>query len=301
MRLIISSFLLSLMAAVLVASISQAAEKCESVFETSPYHEAVLEAALGKAITKRGKVKGLSSKDLDLLIERVFNKKEGKAHKVSAYWKLNSEKRAALVLERKISEQVAKQGILKYFEDNGLLVDKSRLYTKLVFLNRSRTFNGISAVWSIFAMAKGAPPVLLPEMKFAVKEADLNTLLLKGKDSVEGQEILQRYRLKLEANRGYDLFSRYYTRVALGVLMYIVYEQTRAKLDGQSEEESAQAFDEMMKRLNESLESRSETESKEDVLFDTVIANFREKYDRLPDGEETRLICVKVYGPEGCP
>lgn len=205
------------------ASTAFSAESCGSIFVAGPYHDVVLEKALDKAIGND--IKGLSSRDLEYLVEKVFRREEGRRYKLSDYWKKSHEERVNTDLERRIAEAVTHRGILKYFEDHGYLNDRDRVMTKLIQVNRSRTFNALSAVWTAVSVTKGGIPAFLPEATLNLKPADFNILILKGIDSPEGQAIFKKYGWKQELNRGYEIFSRYYTPVALTVFLYIFYDK----------------------------------------------------------------------------
>lgn len=293
-------FIVILMALTLGALNASAAERCEGIFIEGRHHDAALTAALAKTVSAKP-TPGLSTRDLDLLVENIFIKKEGRRHQISEYWNKSVQARTLKIVERQIAEAVTREGLLAYFSKHGLLIEKSRLRTKLEIINRSRSFNIVSGLWSAVATLKGAPPVLLPEGSFKLSPADFNTLLLKGLTSAEGKAIMTRYQLRLEVNRGYDLFSRYYTRVALAVLLYIVYDKTQGYLESRESPEGEKSFDQVLQEVEKLFASEEKLQSKEDFLFETVVTNFKKKFSRLPDAKEMNLICTKVYGPSGCP
>ena len=275
---------------------------CSSVFaDESPYQSQALDAALKKAITKSGEIKGLSSNDLKFLVEKVFDKQQGQQYQLKHYWRMNAEQRTVDLMMRQIGEELTHKGLERYFAEHGLLNEKSRLYTKLQILNRSKTFNVFQTLWISFAAAsKGTPPVMLPEIFFEMSKADKDILIMKGFDSVEGKEITARYKFKQEGIRGYTQFSKYYSRIAIAVLRYYLYEKTKEELASHEQEESDDAFNELMKLL-EQMFGGGTKETKEDILFENVVKKFIEHYGRTPDTQERDMICKKVYGPQGCP
>ncbi len=280
---------------------SQAAETCGGVFLDGPYQGIALDAALQKAINKDGEVRGLSAKDLEFLVEKIFDQQQGRQYQISHYWRKTSEQRTLAVLERHIGEEITHNGLLQYFSDHGLLVDRNRLYTKLQIINRNGLFNSAQTAWLTYSMAfKGTPPIMLPEVFFKMKDIDKQNLLLKGLNSPEGQEIAKRYGLRQEAIRGYSLFSKYYSRVAITILAYIVYEKTMAALDEKHKKEGDDAFNSIKDQFQKMF-GIGQIETKEDILFDQVLENFQKKFGRLPNSEEKKLICFKVYGSQGCP
>ncbi|QDK39126.1 hypothetical protein DOE51_16800 [Bdellovibrio sp. NC01] len=294
--------LLLILISLCIFATSNAAEMCSSVFaDEGPYQNLALDAALKKAITKSGDIKGLSSNDLKFLVEKVFDKQQGQQYQIKHYWRMNADQRTVDLMMRQIGEEVTHKGLERYFEEHGLLKEKSRLFTKLQLINRSKTFNVFQTLWISFAAAsKGTPPVMLPEIFFEMKKADKDTLMMKGFDSVEGKEIAARYKFKQEGIRGYTIVSKYYSRIAIAVLGYFLYEKTKEELHKHEEEQSDIAFAELMKRLEEMF-GGSTKETKEDILLENVVKKFIERYGRTPDANERALICTKVYGPQGCP
>lgn len=275
-----------------------AAELCRSIFTEGPYHNDVVELALSKTFKDNGYTRGLSSKDLRLFVEKVYRKKEGSVYKFSEYWKYNAEERTIRALEREIGEIVTHRGLEQYFRDNNFLIASSRLKTKLIEINRSETMNILAAGWMILSLGHGSVPIILPEAMIKTSKEDLNTLLLKGFDSPEAKEILLKNKSSAELKRGYKLFQRYYTRFALAVLLYLVYDKTKESLEKNRQKQSDDAFDLLMSEFDKILASHSEAKTKEDILFETVIANFQEKYNRLPNETEMQLIHQKVYGAQ---
>lgn len=276
---------------------SFAAERCESLFTFGPYQELALNLAISKA-TANEKKPGLSPTDLQLLVEHVFEKQEGRRHKVSDYWNKNASERSLKAIERELSESLTKEGLIIYFQRHNLLLENSKLKSKIIAINRSRSFNILTGLWSAVAAAKGAPPLFLPEGAFKISTKDLNILLLKGTESIEGRQILKQAQWRLETIRGYELFSRYYSRVALAALLFILYDKASDYLDKNPSMDTEEAFDLILANIEEKLPAMPKT--KEDILFETVIENFKKKYSRSPNAQELGQICAKVYGPQGC-
>ena len=288
--------------AIATSSVSvHAAEMCSSVFFEGPHHLEALNEALQKAIRSDGSVKGLSSNDLEYLVEKVFDRQEAPLYKISDYWRLNKEQRILKVVSREVNEELTHQGLLRYFENHNLKVDNDRLMTKLHMINRSPIFHAGQAVWStVTAFTRGIPPLWLPSIFFTMKESDRTTLILKGLDSKEGKAITASYGLKQEAIRGYTVFSRNYTYVMLAALTYIVFDKTLDFLKQKDQKERVDAFDFLLRQFQK-LYGVNTSETKEDFLFEAVIKNFQEKYNRLPSPLEENMICHKVYGAKGCP
>lgn len=280
---------------------AHAAEMCSAVFFEGPHHTEALNEALQKAIRKDGSVKGLSSNDLEFLVEKIFDHQEDPLYKLSDYWRLTKEERILKVVSRNVTEELTHQGLLRYFENHNLLVDHDRLMTKLHMINESPLFHAGQALWStVTAVTRGIPPIWLPRLFFTIKETDRTTLMLKGLDSAEGKEITARYGFKQEAIRGYTIFSRNYTYVMLAALTYIVFDKTLEFMKEKQKKESTDAFEFLMKQFQK-LYGVNTSETKEDILFEVVIKKFEEKYNRLPNPQEEDLICHKVYGTKGCP
>ena len=292
-----SIFLLSF--CVFGSSLAHAAKQCDGIFADADNSPVALELAL-QHLPPTKKTQGLSKNDLDLIVEKAYNKSEGRRHKFTDYLNLSAEERTLQSLQREVSEKITHQGLVKFFEDHGYLIESSKIRTKLLIINRSASVNLVSAVWSVAATLKGAPPVFLPVASFKIKTEDLNLLLLKGIDSPEGRMIAQRYQSRLEFNRGYDLFSRYYFRFALAVFAYIAYDKLSEHFQNHSQSKPEATFDQLMDNIDDQFDSPDAQLSKEDILFEMVLNNFSEKYGRRPNKVELNHICHKVYGKMGC-
>jgi hypothetical protein len=83
----------------------------------------------------------------------------------------------------------------------------------------------ISGIIGATGIPKGRLPILLPDAYQKIKTDDMTVLLLRGLDSKEGREILKKYEMSQETYRGYAMFNRYYTRVALAVVVVVLWEK----------------------------------------------------------------------------
>ncbi|WP_413558773.1 hypothetical protein [Bdellovibrio sp. HCB209] len=217
----------------LIASVSAQARivACDDVFasairdERAPYYDIAMDRAMTKSVREFSDKDGLSERDIQYLIEKVYNQTEGKATRVSDYIFLTPQERTFNTLTRMVGEKVTHQGIVAVFKEQGILLDESTLISKFRTFNRAPMTNMASAAFATSALLKGRPPILLPEFFFKIKTEDMTVLLMRGLDSKEGQAIVKKYQNSQEAFRAYELFNRYYTRVALTVVFAVLYEK----------------------------------------------------------------------------
>lgn len=278
---------------------AQTVIRCENLFNSDPIYDSALEVALTKVSAKLNR-SGLSEKDIEFLVEDVLKKNEGPRHALSDYWQKSSTQRTQFILARHLTEKIIQDGLIAYFEEQGLLIDHSRLMTKIEIINRSKSFNVLSALWGGFTLFKGTPPIFLPEASFKIENSDFNTLLLNGLNSNAAKPLIEKYRIKMEVNRGYELFSRYYTRVVLAMLIFIVYDYADEQFEKSATQNETTSFDDLVKALEKHFDNNAKILSPEDILFETVVDNFKKKYARVPNDREMTLICTKVYGQGGC-
>jgi hypothetical protein len=296
----VSTFaLLLFLIGTVISMAGHAADRCDAIFTTQDRVENAAQDAL-KKISSNKSTSGLSRKDLELIVERLFKKEDGLRYKVSDYYKHNFEQRTLQTLQRQVAEELVKKGLIKFFEEHGYLIDNSKITTKLIAINRSTSVNIASASLGVVGTLKGAPPIFLPEVSFKIKKEDFNLLLLKGINSPEGMEIARKYEIRMELNRGYDIFSRYYYRFALAVFAYITYDKIQDHLKNKNPSEQENNFDQLMDNINNHFEPEPLPQSKEDIIFDLVLRGFKEKYNREPTEEERKHICQRVYGEKVC-
>jgi hypothetical protein len=208
-----------------LSSSAHAHESCEAVFEEmAPYKDEAMATALEKATRISGK-DGLSIKDLEFLVEKIYDQNEGSMYRASHYWKMSSKERTRAVVLRQIGEAVTSRGLIAYFRDNGLLLDNSSIASKIKIINRSPWFNIASGMVMTAGIATKKAPIFIPEVFFKITPDEMTTLIIRGLHTKEGREILDRYGLKQEAIRGYTLFNRYYTRIAFAVVAWVLYEK----------------------------------------------------------------------------
>ncbi|MBO9665259.1 MAG: hypothetical protein J7501_00405 [Bdellovibrio sp.] len=209
-----------------LSSSAHAHQSCEAIFEdAAPYKDEAMALALEKA-THLSDPDGLSIKDLEFLVEKIYDQNDGKMFRVSDYWKKSAKERTRATILRQVGEAVTTRGLITYFRENGLLLESSTLSSKLKIINRSAWFNAASGVWMATGISRGKAPVFIPEFYFKITPDEMTTLILRGFHSKEGREILDRHGLKQEVLRGYTLFNRYYTRIALAVVAWVLYEKT---------------------------------------------------------------------------
>ncbi|QLY25060.1 hypothetical protein [Bdellovibrio sp. KM01] len=217
----------------LVTSLSAQAQvvSCGQVFATTarderaPYYDEAFERALTKSIRLFSDKEGLSANDIELLVEKVYAKEEGPLYKAKDYLTLSPRERTFKALTRQMAEKVTRDGLIAYFRENGILLDSSKLLTKLIFINRAGITNVGSAGLAVYGLTKGRLPILLPDVFSKIKTDDMNVLLLRGLESKEGREILEKYHSKQEILRGYTIFNRNYTRIALAVVIAVLWDK----------------------------------------------------------------------------
>lgn len=204
---------------------------CDQIFSTTarneraPYFDIAMDRALTKSVREFSDQDGLSAKDLQYIVEKVYREEEGQTYKFTEYYKMTAQERTEAVLARMIGEKVTQMGLIEYFRQDGILLENSTLISKIRTINRSPVTNMISGVIGASGIPKGRLPVLLPDAYMKIKTDDMTVLLLRGLESKEGREILKKYQISQEAYRGYALFNRYYTRAALAVVFVVLWEK----------------------------------------------------------------------------
>lgn len=188
------------------------------------------------------------------------------------------------LLERQMVEKIAATGINRWLK-----------------LQENPKFNLLIGAVSIYGISKGAPPLFLPDIHYKISPKDLETLILKGLESTEGTEIIKKYTFGYESHRKYNLFKYYYTRFIWAVVLYVIYDQTRMHLEQSTLDDNIDRFEKTLEDVNRFLNKKDLAQSKEDILFETVLTNFIKKYSREPDSQELNLICAKVYATKKCP
>ncbi|WP_413292572.1 hypothetical protein ACLSU7_14300 [Bdellovibrio sp. HCB185ZH] len=241
----------------LVTSLSAQAQvvACEQVFantardERAPYYDEAFERALTKSLRLFSDKEGLSAHDIALLVEKVYSRQDGPLYRAKDYLNLSPRERTFKALTRQMAEKVTRDGLIAYFRENGILLDSSNLLTKLIFINRAGITNTASAGLAIYGLTKGRLPILLPDVFSKIKTDDMNVLLLRGLESKEGREILEKYHSKQEIMRAYTIFNRNYSRVALAVVIAVLWD----KGDDFFNEKHDNIFDDLWIRILEEL------------------------------------------------
>ncbi|UYL08731.1 hypothetical protein B9G69_016940 [Bdellovibrio sp. SKB1291214] len=217
----------------LVSSVSAHGEvnACSQLFSSStrderaPYYDIALERAMTKSVREFSDTDGLSTKDLQYIVEKVYREEEGPTYKLADYYKMTAQERTESALARMVGEKVTHMGLIDYFHSEGILLDNSTLISKITTLNRSPITNMISGIIGATGIPNGHLPILLPDAYMKIKVEDMTVLLLRGLDSKEGREILNKYQISQEVYRGYAMFNRYYTRVAMAVVFVVLWEK----------------------------------------------------------------------------
>jgi hypothetical protein len=218
----------------LVTSLSahgQVVMACEQVFsatareESAPYYDIALDRALSKSEGRIGDKEGLSAKDIEFLVNKVYHQEEGPRYSIKDYKDMTAQERTWKTLTRMVEEKITREGIISYFRDNGILLDHSTVLSKVKMFHHSPIKNVGSASLAVFRMSRGRLPIVIPNAFMKIKPDDMTVLLLRGLQSPEGREILQKYKKKQEFFRAYTLFDRYYTRIALSVVFILLWEK----------------------------------------------------------------------------
>lgn len=271
---------------------------CSNVFTEQAHSHTLLETAL-KLSERRSASRGLSNRDLDLIVQKIFIKKEGRRSLISNYWKKSAQERTEAVSLRLVSEELAKEGLKRYFERNGLLLENSLWRTRWDMFEQSKIVNSLSAMWSLHTIVtQGRLPISFPYFSFKMDPNDLKILMLEGISSAAGQAILKKNHLRMEVNHGYEVFNRYYSQLGMAFLAYLIYGQTEQFIKNHRQSTEENLFDIFYREFEKRFSPQLEAITREDILFETVIGNFQTKYNRLPTASESHLICLKIYQKE---
>ncbi len=214
-------------------------------------------------------------------------------YEIMDYFKTTSIQRTSKIIKRQIEEELSNSGIEEFKEPHFKASWKALL--------QNPKFNFLLGAISIYGISKGTPPLFLPDIHYKISANDLDILIHKGLESFEGKEIIKKYNFGFEAHRGYELFKRYYTRFVWAVILYLVYDQTRQKLETNNLDGDIQNFEKILIHVDQILSDKDPIQTKEDILFDTVVDNFKKKYSRDPSHQELMLICNKIYKTPECP
>lgn len=241
---------------------------------------------------------GITSAEASVICNDVFSSSQKNTiislkYEISDYFKSTSLQRTNQIVRRQIEEELSKSGIVNLQEPH--------LKKKWKTLLQNPKFNFLLGAISIYGISKGTPLLFLPDIHYKISPNDLEVLIHKGLESFEGKEIIKKYNFGFEAHRGYELFRRYYTRFVWAVLLYLVYDQTRQNLGTNNVDRDIQTFEKILIHVDQILNDKDFIQTKEDILFDTIVENFKKKYSREPSHQELVLICTKVYKTSECP
>ncbi|WP_413585411.1 hypothetical protein [Bdellovibrio sp. HCB274] len=203
--------------------------ECGKVFSAlqlkAPHFDIAMDRALTQSVREFSDYDGLSVKDLQYLVEKVYREEEGRRYRISDYWKLTSHERTTKDLARMVGERATHVGLLTYFRENGLLIDQSKIVSMIRTLNRASLTNYVSAGSGAIGLFAGRMPIVLPDTYMKIATEDMTVLLLRGLDSKEGREIQKKYHAKQELHRAYEHINRNYTRVALAVVFAVLWDK----------------------------------------------------------------------------
>lgn len=197
-------------------------------------------------------------------------------------------------LQLLVAQELAYQGIqsVKMSPDFQLNLKK-----RLSFFMRSRHFEYLSVASSLYFTATHGGLPFLPELRFLkLKPEELNTLILNGVDSPEGQAIV---RAKARATRLQsigELARRAYLIIAMAVAMYIMSDE----IDKEDEKAARETFIKLFNHYNQVLESKQEVKTKIDLHYELTLTNLENKYQRNLTSSERSELCQIIMSPQHC-
>lgn len=247
--------------------------------------------------------KVFSDAQVDALVERAFELRFGSELRWRDYLGKNAAERTREVYARELRREVLAHGLRGFLDGEGRLRAKPRLWDRYRALMSRRDVETLFSFVSLQGLSAGYP-LYLPDLHRPLTRVELSTLLQHGLESPEGREFLAKAIPRQEAMRAYSLFRAQYTRVALIVVLYLVWQEVDQALD-RAEEAQGEAWLASIAAAADDLLNEDEKGgfplTREDHLLVAVTARFGERYGRAPDAAEIRELCQKIYPQRHCP
>ncbi|HMN69365.1 MAG TPA: hypothetical protein PKC28_12560 [Bdellovibrionales bacterium] len=202
-----------------------------------------------------------------------------------------------------LAEEIAARGLLRFLAERGQLTNEITARTTLRSVFKSpwfhRALSASSVLGTVVTMSPGA---FLVREDFNLSPAELETLLLKGQESPEGQAILSRIKSRDRLQRRWNWFGRAFNVVSLGAAIVMGSQEIQTSMQQQAQAQAdleLQRLQTQLALIEGVLEELPKT--REDMHYDKTIEIFKVKIGRDPNADELAQICVLTKAPNrGC-
>lgn len=227
-------------------------------------------------------------------IRQESYRQHGPDIQVQDIFKLDAFEQSKRALQLMVAQELAYQGVqsLRISPDFHL-----KLRQRLSFFMRSRHFEYFGMASSIYFVATHGGLPFLPEFRFLkLKAEELNTLILNGVDSPEGQAIVREKARSARLQSIGELARRAYLVLTMAVAMYILSDE----IDKEDEKAAREAFIKLFNHYNKVLESKQEVKTKLDLHYELTLTNLENKYQRHLTSNERSELCQIINSPQNC-
>lgn len=243
--------------------------------------------------------KNFSEADLRQLVLNLQNMKLGKITG-RKYLRLGEAEYLDARLLREMQTEIGTRGLVEFYRDRGLLVDRSRLMTKLRGLMRDQRVNYALTALTLPTLLTHRPFFFLPyDNRFELTPTQFETLLVDGVNSPAGRNVMSQLTRLGKSQQWRDRFVRNFNRVAFVVSVAVIYMYVSEEVDERAKARGDVLIADLAEKAAK-IEARGEPDTKEDIHFDVVQKHLEEKFGRSLDEEEHAMLCVQVPAPGRC-
>lgn len=250
----------------------------------------------------------MSPTDLQYFIDELFALRYGSWISLSNPFTKESLPLQKQRVQQILLKEIATRGLESFLATRGLLRDKNRFKTKLKLFINAPTTQVLFSVSSLFSVLTPTPAVFLPRLHLRKLTAEeIQTLLLYGVDSLEGEKIIDQAWPLVRRSAYFEQLAHRFNQASLAWLMgFILYlsHQDGAVLDDDDEMAEAQSEHLMEKIYTELIRieplAPSLAKTKNDILYELTIEEIHSRSGSAPSAETLKSICALVKSQLYC-
>jgi hypothetical protein len=254
-----------------------------------------------KKIEKHDWNQGLSETEVRQWIQGLFSVKYGDPNNLIRLIG-KSEKILDARLMRILQEEAASRGVIEFLKSRGLLNERDRAWTLVKKFFYSNKMRGALSVTSLLSLKGPAPFIAAPQLKlFNLTDAQMQTLLLYGKDSAQGKAIVQEILPGMQRDRRYAIFSRSFNRASFVVSVIMAFWIANKDYDEEAEKNGEAFVTAILAQLTKIAgQGDAPADTPDDILFDIVVRKISETTGAKPSADDLKMVCLEIPAINRC-
>ncbi len=244
--------------------------------------------------------KSFTKEKIEQIVADLFTARYGDPNKYDMLFKKDKARFQRRLVDL-AQQEMAANGLVRYFSDRNLLLAKGNILEKVRGIMKSTEFDVVMSTSSFLSILSGTPILRIPNLNLLrISKVDLEVLLVKGIESKEGNEIVKRLLPKGKRDFRYGIFRRSFNVLAFFIAMGMITEKTWSDQEEEALKNGQEFVDAVSGRADDMNEALEHFRNSDDIQFEEVSKLYTQTKGHAPEGADLEYICSRTKAARAC-